>query len=140
MPDDPAQWEVQMHETARALSAQLDTKLGLLQSLVAEADRAAERLEQAIQRAHPALPPGSQAESLRPCVEKEREAAGNCPDAGADLERRTAGLAATESTSRSRRRDEIYELADYGFAPAEISRRLGSPIGEVELVLSLRQA
>ncbi len=36
--------------------------------------------------------------------------------------------------------DDIYHLADYGFAPAEIARRVGSPIGEVELVLSLRQS
>ena len=57
-----------MHETARELSAQLDAKLGLLQSLIAEAGRAAERLEDALDRGHPTLPPGSQAESLRPAT------------------------------------------------------------------------
>ena len=64
--DDLAQWQVNMHETARQLSAQLDTKLSLLQSLLADAERAAERLESALDRAYPTLPPGSQAESLRP--------------------------------------------------------------------------
>ena len=29
-------------------------------------------------------------------------------------------------------------LADYGFAPTEIARRVGSPVGEVELILGLR--
>ena len=47
-------WEVQMHETARELSALVDTKLRLLQQLVAEADRAATRLEQALAAAQTA--------------------------------------------------------------------------------------
>ena len=36
-----------MHETARELSAQLDSKMSALQALIAEADRAAARLEAA---------------------------------------------------------------------------------------------
>src|SRR5271165_3935483 len=66
LPDNLAQWEVEMHETARQLSAQLDAKLSLLQSLIVEADRAAARLEDALERAYPTLPPGNQAESLCP--------------------------------------------------------------------------
>jgi hypothetical protein len=128
-----------MHETARQLSAQLDAKLSLLQSLSAEADRAASRLEEAIERAHPTLPPGSQAESLRPAAERDREAFSPLQDAGVELDRIAAEPAPPEGADRSRRRDEIYHLADYGFAPAEIARRVGSPIGEVELTLSLRQ-
>src|SRR5271166_5959482 len=73
LPDDLAQWEVGMHETARQLSAQLDAKLSLLQSLIVEADRAAARLEDALDRAYPTLPPGSQAESLRPAVGLPRD-------------------------------------------------------------------
>src|SRR5271157_4551382 len=73
LPDHLAQWEVEMHETARQLSAQLDAKLSLLQSLIVEADRAAARLEGALDRAYPSLPPGSQAESLRPVVEHARD-------------------------------------------------------------------
>ncbi len=122
---DLARWEVQMHETARELSAQLDAKLSLLQSLTAEADRAAERLEEALARSHPAIPPGSQAESLRPI---------SADELGADSTRELPA-----GTDRSRSREEIYHLADYGFAPAEIARRVGSPVGEVELILSLRQ-
>ena len=44
-------WEVQMHDTARDLSGQLDSKLSMLQALVAEADRAAARLDAALARA-----------------------------------------------------------------------------------------
>jgi hypothetical protein len=138
---DLARWEVQLHETARELSAQLDAKLSLLQSLTAEADRAAERLEAALDRTHgtTVLAPGSQAESL-------------CKDAGVDLIARDmadiAGPASKDAdaepgpsyrTDRAHRREEIYHLADYGFAPTEIARRVGSPVGEVELILSLRQ-
>ncbi len=42
-----AQWEVDMYETARELKAQLDSKMSALQALIAEADRAAFRLEAA---------------------------------------------------------------------------------------------
>ena len=133
-----------MHETARRLSGQLDAKLGLLQSLIVEANRAAARLEEAIQRAHPSLPPGSQAESLRP-------AAGHARDMRHDLPRDSEGEAAESdhsnvgdtslpATDRVRRREEVYRLADYGFAAAEIARRVGSPVGEVELILSLRDS
>ena len=45
----------------------------------------------------------------------------------------------TMPPSESRRHEEIYLLADYGFAPAEIAHRTGMPIGEVELILRLRE-
>jgi DNA-directed RNA polymerase specialized sigma24 family protein len=45
----------------------------------------------------------------------------------------------TAQRSAADRRQEIYTLADYGFPPAEIARRVGSPIGEVELILGLRE-
>ena len=75
LPDDLGEGEVEMQETARRLSAQLDAKLGRLQSLIVEADRAAARLEEALQRAYPTLPPGSQAESLRPAAGHARSPA-----------------------------------------------------------------
>jgi hypothetical protein len=131
LPDDLAQWEVQMHETARQLSAQLDAKLSLLQSLTAEADRAAERLEEALQQTSAAPPPS-------PVADNKVESLSEHPDAGVELDHMAGVPASSEGSDRSRRREEIYELADYGFAPAEIARRLGSPIGEVELILSLR--
>jgi hypothetical protein len=146
---DPARWEVEMHETARQLSAQLDAKLGLLQSLIVDADRAAARLEDALDRAYPTLPPGSQAESLRPAAVYAR-------DVRHELQRGERGAGSGElgagspcsplqapsapPSDRTRRREEIYRLADYGFAAAEIARRVGSPVGEVELILSLRDS
>ena len=139
LPEDLARWEVEMHETARTLSAQLDAKLGLLQSLILEADRAAARLEDALEQAYPTLPPGSQAESLRPAVES-RDLATDEEPVAAEGEISTAEGEPSQIGDRGRRREEIYRLADYGFTAGEIARRVGSPVGEVELILSLRQA
>ncbi len=150
VPDDLAEWEVEMHETARRLCGQLDAKLGLLQSLVVEADRAAARLEDALKRAYPALPPGSQAESLLPPGGQPRDSGGRKPpkfrDPPSDLEGAPADSDGCSSdgeslsaTDRARRRAEVYRLADYGFATPEIAKRVGSPVGEVELILSLRE-
>jgi len=44
-PVDVLRWEVEMHETARALSAQLDSKMSALQALVQSAQQEADRLE-----------------------------------------------------------------------------------------------
>jgi hypothetical protein len=137
LPANLAEWEVQMHETARQLSAQLDAKLSLLQALIADAERVAARLENALERAHRALPPGSQAEALRSVAEhgrdlSELDAAVIEPELSAPGEEPPA-------YDRARRHAEVYRLADYGLAASEIARRVGSPVGEVELILSLRQ-
>ena len=143
-PPDLARWDVEMHETARQLSAQLDAKLSLLQSLIAEADRAAARLEDALDRAHPTLPPGSQAESLRPVAGPVRDVRYELESPKLETTVAESNLSSpgesepSRASDRGRRREEIYRLADYGFATTEIARRVGSPVGEVELVLSLR--
>jgi hypothetical protein len=48
VPDDVVRWEVEMHDQAREVMAQLDSKMSALQALIAEADRAAARLEAAL--------------------------------------------------------------------------------------------
>ncbi len=129
-----------MHEMARELSAQLDAKLGLLQSLIAEAGRAAERLEDALDRGHPTLPPGSQAESLRPATHSrnaQEEASPPLISPGSNAEI-PEYVESSRAIDRGRRREEIYRLADYGFSTPEIAHRVGIPVGEVELILGLR--
>lgn len=142
-PDEAARWEVEMHETARELSAQLDSKMGALAHLIREADRAATRLEKALadvddqhgpDRQEPTIPTpptprGSQAEGLASPVPVP-PAAG---DADGNQTEDSPGVA-----ERDRRRQEIYTLADYGFQLGEIARRVGTPIGEVQLILDLR--
>jgi hypothetical protein len=108
LPATVARWEVEMHETARQMSAQLDGKMSALQALIADADRAAARLEAALDgESAPAAPPSdNQTESLK------------LPSEG--------------------RREEIHTLSDYGFTAAEIARRIDAPVDEVEAILRVR--
>jgi hypothetical protein len=139
--EEMARWEVRMHDTARDLSAQLDSKMGALMHLVHEADRAAARLETALA----AIPPAHQAQRLASQI---RAGQGPRPPEGgpAPMAER-AGLAPDEAGESPaagdaqpvpRRYDEIYTLADYGLDPTEIAQRVAMPVGEVQLILSLR--
>jgi len=115
-PPEVLRWEVEMHETARDLSAQLDSKMSALQALIADADRAAARLEaaQGLSANPPLCDPPPLGAGPPPVTE------------------------AAESPETSNRREEIYTLADYGLDTVGIANRTGLPIGEVELTLSLR--
>ena len=50
-PPEILRWQVEMHETARELKAELDTKIAVLQRLTIDARRESQRLEQAVDRA-----------------------------------------------------------------------------------------
>jgi len=147
-PATTAQWEGPAHETGGELSPGLDNKMAVLERLIREADRASARLEAAAERAagraaeahssskaetppsdeSPELPPVSQAEALR---------AAGAGDAKSHFGAHGDDVAASRLPA-DRRYEEIYTLADYGLEPAEIAHRVGSPVGEVELILSLR--
>ena len=125
-----------MHDTARELAAELDSKMSALEQLIREADRAAARLEQSLAAAPQSVEspgvtraePASQADGLR-----------SSSRAGLPLEDEAPGAdVAPASGGDKRRYDEIYMLSDYGYPAAEIARRAGVPIGEIELILSLR--
>ena len=170
------EWEVQMHDLVREMSGQMNSKMAALEHLVREADRAAARLEAALDKASrsregqarevqaregeaPAEPPemarprelarqapvsedvspstgpaqallhpASQADALRP------PAAGDPPHGRSHGEEEFSA----PRPSRQRRHEEIYTLADYGYDAAEIAQRVGTPVGEIELILSLR--
>jgi hypothetical protein len=140
------EWEVQMHEMAREMTGQLTSKMAALEHLIREADRAAARLEAALgaasrrhegesvheARQEPRAPgpqeplpaPASQADALKP---------------GAAGVARVQEDRLAERPSRERRHEEVYTLADYGYDAPEIARRLATPVGEIELILGLRQ-
>ena len=73
-PPEEVLWEVRMHELARDLSAQSDSKMRALQALIADADRAAARLE-AASADKPQVPPTppTEAESSAPCSPQQCE-------------------------------------------------------------------
>jgi len=156
-PDEAVRWELHMHETARELAGLLDSKMSALEHLVQEADRAAARLEQALEKTADAaspesdqretfgagevqpldseapsqldpLPPrpSSQADALAPAGTRDRAAPGNSHAQG------------RPRPPADERYEEIYLLADYGFDATEIARRVASPLGEIQLILSLR--
>lgn len=129
MPREAQRWEVEMHETARELRGQLDSKISVLQHLIRDAAAEAARLEAAIERAAK-LDLGN----LRPQPPRQDAplAAASPPTA------RPRSKPEPAASPVSRRYAEIYALADSGLASAAIATRVGSPIGEVELILGLR--
>jgi len=135
-PPEVANWEVHMHETARDLMGQLDSKMRALQALTAEADRAAARLEAALDKSNESHREGAfsgrrqagQAEGLAPAPSPPSTPPSQPPAAPQPPLQPAAS-----------RHEEIYTLSDYGYDAAEIARRLGLPVGEVELALRLRE-
>ena len=151
IPQEMASWEVEMHEFVREIKAELDSKMRALQAVTADADRAAARLEAALQsspnaagfRPKPELLPKKE-KTVALFDPPERSAAGK---QGIDLSNlpssqvqslSPAGVPHAEHSSAQAKKEEIHTLADYGMKPAEIASRVGHPIGEVELILSLR--
>jgi hypothetical protein len=112
-PQNVLRWEVEMHELARDLKAELDTKMRLLQVLISQAQGTCERLQRLLAQAD-GLPPGQDAPE-RPVHPRLRP-----------------------STARSPRESAIYALAEAGHTAREIADQLAAPLGEVELLLSLR--
>ncbi|MBL8830318.1 MAG: hypothetical protein JNM18_25295 [Planctomycetaceae bacterium] len=114
-------WEVRMYDLARDLSAQLDSKMSALQHLVNLADeRIAElqRLEAHAPSSATTDGTGTQAERLTQSSVGEGE----------------------QGTGRvSSRQRQIYELADAGHSSHSIAAIVDLPVGEVELMLGLRQ-
>jgi hypothetical protein len=114
LPESLSRWEVEMHETARQMAAQLDSKMSALQALIADADRAAARLEAA--QSGTSLPSGKP------------------QDAPAPAQNPSASLKLPSDA----RREEVCTLSDYGFAAADIASRIDVPLSEVEAILGAR--
>ena len=138
-PRDLEKWEVQMHDLARDLTGQLDSKIRVLELLIREADEAAARFEAAAAKtrgaplrriardalAPPAasMPPSSN-EATAPRVVRAARSTG---EARKPLE-----------VTNNPRFERVYALADAGMSAATIAKQIGTQIGEVELILSLR--
>lgn len=123
-PPEIARWQVEMHETARDLKGEIDTKLAVLQLLIQHARQATDRLETAIERAeklglHGSLDPLSPIESW------------NDP-AGAATQRTSNTPAPPVDPSM------LQTLADQGLDAAAIAQQTGLPREEVERLLNQR--
>lgn len=119
-PREARRWEVEMHELARDVSGRLDSKMRVLEHLVAEADRAAARLEAALAKVQPdsAIPPAG-------AVPADRTPRAEEP-----------GLSDASDPAVC---EEVYTLSDYGYATADIAHRLRLSVEEIGRILSLRE-
>lgn len=122
-PADVERWQVDMHDLARELSAQLDSKLSALQYLVNLADERIAQLQSLT--AQSSTSPGVARKASTDATQAEPLA-------------HSASI--TLPTKHEARAAEIYALADAGESSQAIAAIVGAPIGEVELVLGLRSA
>jgi hypothetical protein len=113
-PDDVMRWQVEMHELARTLKAELDTKMRLLHLLIGQARVESERLRQLLAVLDPSRIAGLES-------------------ASSDHDQPVSG-------DVHPRQSAIHAMADAGQTAHEIAERLGAPLGEVEFLLSLRIA
>jgi len=127
-PVEVLRWQVEMHETARDLKAELDSKMVALQTLTRFADEAAERMEAAINRAESlGLAPGRDTlAEIAACAEANTlDTLPRAPD-NQDLHRLHS------------QRDTVHALAAQGLTSGAIAEQIGAAIGDVELLLSLK--
>jgi hypothetical protein len=154
-PPEFDRWSVEMQEIARDTLAQIDTKMRALDYLTTKATAAAQRLEVAIAQENQedhnsvdetqsaprtgaapishttpeSLDVHSQADMLERATGRTHH--GDTRQGNADRE--------PTATDVEPRRRLIYEMADRGVDLAAIATEVGSPVGEIELILGLRR-
>ena len=120
---DLEQLLIELHEAARRLNAQMDTKAGRLEALIRDADARISHLRQAL--AASASEPHAQ--SAPPRVGSPEI------DVVVDDSTRAAEPAGSDNLARHR----VLSLAREGKNPVQIAQDTGVPPGEVELILAL---
>jgi len=111
-PPDVLRWHVEMHDTARKLKAELDSKMRVLQLLIGQARREADRLERMLERAEPSR--------------------------GENYAAPTATAQARPPLSADRQH-EIRAFADQGHTAADVARQFGISEDEVKALLRHRE-
>ena len=141
---------VQLEEVSRRINAQVDTRFAKLETVIRDADERIARLEQLAPRAGrdsvrtgpPATNGGAKpGTSSGPSAPQAGEFQPGLPVARRSTSptEQAEGPSATPPASNDERRQRIYELADSGTTPMTIADTLQMPLGEVELILSLRR-
>lgn len=114
-PSDVLRWHVELHDTARELKAELDSKMRALQLLIGQAREEADRLERILALREDGSPRDAEEPAAQPA---------HTHPALMDAAQRQA---------------EIYHFADQGLPAAAIAEQVGRAVGDIELILSLRQ-
>ncbi len=131
----------------------MDSKIVIVEQLVEDAQRAAARLDAAIQRAEQIglwqrssgqidedrLADPSDTETIHAQAVRDWPSAAE-PDVPAPDQSGDAAAAARSAAALVSRTDRVYRLADRGLSSASIAAETGEPLGEVELILSVRSS
>lgn len=128
-PVEVLRWQVEMHQTARDLKAEIDTKLVALQAITRLAHEERQRLEATIEHARRM---GIESRDVLDTIEN----LASDPAAAADLPSlATARQLPLDHPLAARAR----ELSVAGHSAASIAEQMTIPIGDVELTLSLER-
>jgi hypothetical protein len=130
-PDELLRWEVQMHETARDVKAEIDTKLLALQSLLVLANEHSQRLEALLARAE--VSNGREAApfvSGREILSRIENVMGHLPPLDARAQGREILTPAQAKLAKQLQSEEEY-------TPEQIAGYIGAPVVDVELFLSM---
>jgi hypothetical protein len=137
-----------MHALARQFKSEIDTKMRALEQLIQLADEAHARLDASLGRAEAVgasreveitatLPGRATTHDVRFAL-----AAGSARSGRSRSAMRDTVIAARQSLEDEPgddpRFERIYALADAGFSATKIAGQIGSQVGEVELILSMR--
>ena len=130
-PEDLLRWQVEMHDTARDVKAEIDTKLLALQSLIVIADEHSQRLEVLLERAkrsgHGAEPAVL---SGREILDRIENGKGPLPPLDARAQGREILTPAQAKLAQQLQSEEEY-------TPAQIAMYVGASTSEVEMFLSM---
>jgi hypothetical protein len=131
-PEDLLRWQVEMHDTARDVKAEIDTKLLALQSLMVIANEHAQRLESLLARAEktgqfiaePSVITG------REILDRIENGTGPLPPLDARAQGREVLTPAQAKLAQQLQSEEEY-------TPAQIAMYVGASTSEVEMFLSM---
>jgi hypothetical protein len=139
-------WEVEMHQLARQLKGEIETKMSALARLIQTADEARTQLQAAIDRADSLGLIEDETDRISQAASEMDENRRSPPHRAPTKKQPTAlphpSIAGSPDSNPADdpRFDRVYALADAGFSAARIASQIGSQVGEVELILSLRTA
>lgn len=124
-----SQVEVRLHDSLREAQGRLDTKIAALNQLIVDADRESDRLEALLER----LKAATSAEPTPPLPGQRTTRNGSATP----TVHRSSGHVPAQPIDNPNHK-KIYALFDAGLDAPGIARRVGSGLGEVELILGLR--
>lgn len=145
-PNQVLRWQVEMFDLVRDFKAEVNSRLVLLQSAVKSAESQAERLEKLIADARRlGLPITTQevapyqelVENIAKLQALSREPYSNSATSVPQSESGVKGpIGGDEFDREMELHRKVSELARVGIPPLEISKRVGLPLGEIELLIA----